>query len=83
MAVEHFHTYVYGKTFTIYTDHLPNTVVWNKTKPHPRVERWMMRLSLYEFEIKFKPGPQNVLADFLSRPQENEDNWETSEDYLD
>ena len=43
----------------------------------------MMRLSLYEFEIKYKPGPQNVLADFLSRPQENEENWETSEDYLD
>ena len=83
MAVEHFHTYVYGKKFLIYTDHLPNTLLWNKAKPHPRVERWMMRLSLYDFEIRYKPGSHNVLADFLSRPQENEKQLETSEDYLD
>jgi hypothetical protein len=83
MAVEHFHTYVYGKKFIIYTDHLPNTVLWNKLKPHPRVERWMMRLSLYEFEIRYKPGSQNILADFLSRPQDNEQPLELSEDYLD
>lgn len=83
MAVEHFHTYVYGKKFIIYTDHLPNTVIWNKLNPHPRVERWMMRLSLYDFEIKYKPGNQNILADFLSRPQENELAMETAEDYLD
>ena len=27
MIVEHFHSYVYGRKFTIYTDHLPNTVM--------------------------------------------------------
>jgi hypothetical protein len=81
MAVEHFHKYVYGKKFIIYTDHLPNTVLWNKLQPHPRVERWMMRMSLYDFEIKYKPGNQNVLADFLSRPQENEQQQDMEEDY--
>jgi hypothetical protein len=30
MAVEHFHKYVYGKKYIIYTDHLPNTVLTNK-----------------------------------------------------
>ena len=43
----------------------------------------MMRLSLYEFEIKYKPGSQNILADFLSRPKDNEQPLESSEDYLD
>jgi hypothetical protein len=83
MAVEHFHTYLYGKKFIIYTDHLPNTLLVTKSNPHHRVERWMMRLQLYEFEMKYKPGNQNILADFLSRPQENEPEMETEEDYLD
>jgi hypothetical protein len=83
MAVEHFHTYLYGRKFIIYTDHLPNTLLLNKTNPHPRVERWMMRLQLYEFEMIYKPGIQNILADFLSRPQENENQLESESDYLD
>jgi hypothetical protein len=66
MAVEHFHTYLYGRKFIIYTDHLPNTLLLNKTNPHPRVERWMMRLQLYEFEMIYKPGIQKILADLLS-----------------
>jgi hypothetical protein len=60
MSVEQFHSYVYGRKFTIYTDHLPNTLLWNKLQPHPRVERWMMRMGLYQFEIKYKPGQENV-----------------------
>jgi hypothetical protein len=83
MDVEHFHTYLYGRKFIIYTDHLPNTLLLNKTNPHPRVERWMMRLQLYEFEMIYKPGIQNILADFLSRPQENENQLESESDYLD
>ena len=43
----------------------------------------MMRLQLYEFEMKYKPGNQNILADFLSRPQENEPEMEPEEDYFD
>ncbi len=46
VTVEHFHAYLYGKNFTVKTDHLPLTWLWNKTNPHPRLERWMMRLSL-------------------------------------
>ena len=83
MAVEYFHTYLYGKSFIIYTDHLPNTLLVTKSSQHHRVERWMMRLQLYEFEMKYKPGNQNILADFLSRPQENEPEMEAEEDYFD
>jgi len=83
MAVEHFHTYLYGKKFKIYTDYLPNTLLVTKSNPHHRVERWMMRLQLYELEMKYKPGNQNILADFLSRPQENEPEMEHEDDYFD
>jgi hypothetical protein len=39
--------------------------------------------SLYDFEIKYKPGNQNVIADFLLRPQENEQQQDMEEDSLD
>ena len=83
MAVENFHSYLFGKKFIIYTDHLPNTLLVTKSSTHHRVERWMMRLQLYEFEMKYKPGNQNILANYLSRPQENEPEMEAEEEYLD
>ena len=30
MTVENFHLYLYGRKFTIYTDHLPLTWIWTK-----------------------------------------------------
>jgi hypothetical protein len=66
MTVENFHLYLYGRKFTIYTDHLPLTWIWTKKNPHPRIERWMMRMALYEFTVVYKPGKDNHLADFLS-----------------
>ena len=73
---------MYGKSFKIYTDHLRNTLLVTKSSPHHRVERWMMRLQLYEFDMKYKPGSQNILADFLSRLQEIEPEMEAEEDYF-
>jgi hypothetical protein len=71
MAVEHFHQYLYGKQFTVYTDHLPLTWLLNKKNPHHRLERWLLRLSLYNLVIAYKPGKENLIADFLSRlPEE-------------
>jgi hypothetical protein len=50
--------------------------------PHLRVERWMMRLCLYQFEVKYKPGKENILADILSRPNEHQI-LPSHEDFLD
>jgi hypothetical protein len=78
MTLENFHPYLYGKRFEIFTDHLPITWIWTKKNPHPRIERWMMRMALYEFIVIYKPGKENLLADFLSRI--NEDNLELDPD---
>ena len=43
----------------------------------------MMNIALYQFEIKYTPGHENVLGDFLSRPQSNEQPQEAGEEYLD
>ena len=80
MTVENFHLYLYGRKFTIYTDHLPLTWIWTKKNPHPRIERWMMRMALYEFIVIYKPGRDNHLADFLSRLNEEDPCIESNEE---
>jgi hypothetical protein len=40
-------------------------------------------MALYQFDIKYKPSHENFLADFLSRPQSNEEPQEAGEEYLD
>ena len=45
----------------------------------------MMRMTLYEFKVIYKPGKDNYLADFLSRLNEDEAEIEENEgeDYHD
>ena len=81
MAVEHWHGYLYGEKFHIFSDHKPLKYLLEKKVPHPRLERWMLRLAIYQFEIEYTPGKDNIIADALSRFEPNSTNVE--EDYLD
>ena len=36
------------------------------SKPPARLERWMLRLQMYDFKVIYKQGPENP-ADYLSR----------------
>ncbi|CAF1079374.1 unnamed protein product [Brachionus calyciflorus] len=60
MSIEYFHHYLSGKFFIVYTDHQPLTWILHKTNTHPRLERWLLRLSQYNFEIIYKPGKENI-----------------------
>lgn len=72
MAIEHWKETLYGSEFTVFTDHQHLTWLLNKKDPHPRLERWMIRLSLYRFTLVYKPGKENIVVDMLSRlPDEN------------
>ena len=62
-----FHDYLYGNRFTVTTDHNPLTYVLTSAKLDATCHRWLAELSVYDFEIKYKPGRLNSDADALSR----------------
>ena len=67
-AIEHFHLYLYGHSFTLETDHKPLELRYGNaiSQPCARIERWVLWLQPYTYQVKYKPGPTNQ-ADFLSQ----------------
>ena len=66
-ACERFHIVLYGKLFTLYTDHKPLELIYSpKSKLPPRIERQALRLQPYTFKVVHMAGKTNP-ADVLSR----------------
>ncbi|XP_057375023.1 uncharacterized protein K02A2.6-like [Daphnia carinata] len=57
-----------GTKFSVITHHKPLETIFNKPliQPPARIERWLLKLQQYEFEVKYQPGKNNP-ADFISR----------------
>ena len=71
-GVKHFHQYLYGRHFTIFTDHQPLRRLFSETKSTPpmasgRIQRWSLTLSSYEYELKYRKGVDQGNCDALSR----------------
>ena len=71
-GIKKFHTYLYGRRFTLVTDHKPLiTVLGPKSGIPPmaatRLQRWALLLSAYNYTIEFKLTLQHGNADGLSR----------------
>ncbi|CAM1325938.1 Uncharacterised protein r2_g3487 [Pycnogonum litorale] len=68
-GAERFHTYLYAKPFVIESDHKPLEMIARKTlfAAPPRLQRMLLRLQRYDYEINYRPGREMVLADSLSR----------------
>ena len=69
-ACEKFSTYILGKKFMIETDHKPLVPLLGTKHLDdlpPRVLRFRLRLSRFEYDIKHVPGKQLYTADTLSR----------------
>lgn len=71
-GVKKFHTYLYGRQFTIVTDHKPLISLFNELREvpqmaSPRIQRWAVTLGGYEYTIVYKAGKEHQNADGLSR----------------
>lgn len=87
-GLQRFHKYLYGRKFTIVTDHKPLLYLFNELKAvpqisSPRIQRWAVTLRAYEYNIIYKPGKDHGNADALSRlPLPMESNIEQEERVL-
>lgn len=66
-AVKMFRPYLLGKKFTIITDYSALTGLFKTSNPTGIIARWIVTLSEYEFDIKYRPGRVKESADFMSR----------------
>ncbi|MFZ2538002.1 MAG: reverse transcriptase family protein, partial [Oscillospiraceae bacterium] len=62
-----FHKYLYGREFTLETDHKPCSILKLNDSSSVRLQRWSMLLQQYQFKIKYIPGDTCLISDFLSR----------------
>jgi hypothetical protein len=63
----HFRQYLYGRKFTITTDHKPLAWMDSIKDPTPRIWKWKLKLTDFEFDIIYKEDRANANADALSR----------------
>ena len=68
-GLEKFHTYIYGCHITIYNDHKPLEMIQKKPihAAPPHLQRMLLRLQKYDYDIVYRPGKEMTLADRLSR----------------
>ena len=71
-ATDKFRYYLYGKKFTIITDHNPLVYLNNITLSSERLTRWRLKLAEYDFDIKYRKGKANANADAMSRTDPND-----------
>ena len=66
-AVKKFRVYLYGKTFTLQTDHQPLVYLDKCKAENARMMRWALFLMSYPMHIEAIKGVVNVGVDFMSR----------------
>ena len=66
-AIVTWRTYLFGKRFTVYTDHESLKYLQTQRNLDRRLARWSELLQDYDFDIAYKKGRENIPADALSR----------------
>ena len=71
-SIKKFHTYLYGRPFTLITDHQPLTAIFHPEKHLPamtaaRLQRYALFLAGYRYSIVYRKTTDHGNADGLSR----------------
>ena len=74
-VTEQFHEYLspYGKNrneFVVHTDNNPLTYIFSSANLDAAGQRWVARLTSYNFSLEYQKGKDNTVADFLSQMNE-------------
>ena len=71
-GVKKFRQYLYGRHFSIKTDHKPMTHIFNETRTTPsmasgHIQRWALTLGGYDYSIQYREGKNMANMDALSQ----------------
>ncbi len=67
LTCRNFHHYLWGTHFTVITDHQPLTSIFKRKTKSPRMNRWILEMREYNYDIQYVKGKDNLVADHLSR----------------
>lgn len=73
MAVKEFAPYLQGREFTLITDNLALVYINKHNDTFSKLFRMRMDLMSYKYTIIYRPGPQNKVADALTRLEFDEE----------
>ena len=70
-GIKKFHIYLYGRTFSLLTDHKPLTTIFGPKRGIPtmaaaRMQRWALLLAAYSYTIRYCPTQAHGNANALS-----------------
>jgi transposase InsO family protein len=70
--------YLLGRKFTLYTDHEALKYLLATPNLKGKLARWYIEINEFRFDVQHRPGVDNPVADYLSRPSigEGEDGIE-------
>ena len=71
-GLKKFHQYLFGRGFTLQTDHKPLAFLFGPKRGIPvlaasRLQRWYIQLAAYQYDIEYRPSKNHPNADALSR----------------
>ena len=69
-GVKKFHPYIFGRKFTLITDHKPLSTIFSPKSSLPalaaaQLQRWAIILSAYQYEVEFRSTTKHANADGL------------------
>ena len=81
-SLKHFRPYVEGKKVTLYTDHRALIHLNKQAKLTGKQARWIGFVNLFDYEIRYREGKINSVADGLSRQHAGEEHHKPQDERL-